>query len=87
MVAMKAKGIRLKGSFVNHENYMKVYLDRTILSIPQQRIQSINHQLYTIRNTKKALQCYDDKRYWTGLNSSVAYGHFSIEEHEESFMN
>ena len=73
----KAKGVILKGSTISHESYRQVYERRSIQSIPQQRIGTKNHQLYTMRFTKRALQCYDDKRHWTGPNSSVAYGHYN----------
>jgi len=74
----KAKGVNLRGTSISHDTYRKVYKNRTEEKIKQQRIGSINHQLYTMRFEKRALQCFDDKRHWTGPNSSVAYGHYSI---------
>ena len=75
---LKAKGVNLKNSKITHNTYRKVYQRRTIKTIQQQRIGTVNHQLYTMRYKKRALQCYDDKRHWTGSNSSVAYGHYSM---------
>ena len=72
----KAKGIRLKGSIVDHDSYVKVYEEDSLLSIPQSKIESKNHQLYTIKSNKKALRCFDNKRCWLGKNESVAYGHY-----------
>jgi len=72
----KAKGVSLKGTTISHDTYVKVYNERTAETIAQKRIGSLNHQLYTLKYKKRALQCYDDKRHWTGPNSSVAYGHY-----------
>ena len=72
----KAKGIKLKGSAINHDSYVQVYEEDTLLNISQTKIESKNHQLYTIKSTKKALRCFDNKRCWLGKNESVAYGHY-----------
>ena len=72
----KAKGIKLKGSDINHDSYVQVYEEDTLLNIPQTKIESKNHQIYTIKSTKKALRCFDNKRCWLGKNESVAYGHY-----------
>jgi hypothetical protein len=49
----KAKGVHLKDTSITHESYKKVYNDGGIVNVEQTRIQSINHQLYTIKSTKK----------------------------------
>jgi homoserine trans-succinylase len=77
-ITMKAKGVYLKKYPMSHELYVKVYEDGSTLSIPQSRIQSFNHQLYTVHSTKVALKCLDNKRHWLEKNRSVAYGHIDI---------
>jgi hypothetical protein len=72
---MKSKGVNLRGSNIRHENYKNVYINENTIHIEQKNIRSINHQLFTIVNTKVALKCLDDKRCWIGKNQSVAYGH------------
>jgi hypothetical protein len=73
--SMKSKGVNLRGSNIRHENYKNVYINENTIHIEQKNIRSINHQLFTIVNTKVALKCLDDKRCWIGKNQSVAYGH------------
>ena len=75
---MKAKGISIKQCNIVHESFKRIYLENTIERLPQVRIRSINHQLYTIESNKVALKCLDDKRYWLDENKSVAYGHYMI---------
>ena len=75
---LRAKGIHLKGTGLRHEEYKKVYDERLQLAVEQTRIGTTNHQLFTFKTTKRALQCFDDKRYWTGPNSSLAYGHCQL---------
>ena len=77
---LKAKGISLTNSNLTHEAYKKVYTDGGTVSIPQKRIGSVNHQLYTFMTEKRALQCLDDKRYWFNSNESYAYGHYKIRQ-------
>ena len=77
---IKAKGITTKGTEINHQSYLDIYNDGTTLTVQQQRIISKNHAVYTSISNKKALQCFDDKRFWTGPNSSVPYGHRTIRD-------
>ena len=72
----KAKGVILKGSCIDHDSYLQAYNDSTVLNIPQTKIGSKNHQLFTLKNNKKALSCFDNKRRWLDKNISVAYGHY-----------
>ena len=72
----KVKGVILKGSSIDHDSYLEAYNYSTVLTIPQSKIGSKNHQLFTLKNDKKALSCYDDKRRWLTKNTSVAYGHY-----------
>ncbi len=36
------------------------------------------HAITTIRQEKKALSLWEDKRAWTSINESVAFGHYSL---------
>ena len=77
---MKAKGIRLKGTDINHETYKSVYSENSYVSVPQTRIGTRNHQLFTFQTNKVALTNADDKRVWIGTNESLAYGHYFIRD-------
>ena len=72
----KAKGVILKGSTIDHDSYLEAYNDSIVVNIPQTKIGSRNHQLFTFKSNKKALSCYDNKRRWLTKNKSVAYGHY-----------
>jgi len=80
IIIMKAKGIHLKDTTITFQSYLDVYNNNTILTVPQIRIGSINHQLFTFKMNKIALRNLDDKRIWTAKNKSVAYGHYSIRD-------
>jgi len=75
---MKAKGMNLKDSIVTHQSYFQAYEYGDIISIPQERFETVNHQLLTRKSTKKALHCFDDKRHWVSKNVSLPYGHKDI---------
>ena len=82
---LKAKGIILKDANLTHSSYKNVYLNNTVVRVDQRKIVSKNHQLFTERSKKKALQCLDNKRYWIGENTSLAYGHYNAPDfdHED----
>ena len=44
----------------------------------QRRFASVSHQLYTIDQSKVALNCRDNKRMWISQNESVPFGHYSL---------
>jgi hypothetical protein len=77
---LKAKGVNIKNSELRHDSYRKVYEEGGSISVAQTRILSKNHQLFTEKSTKKALQCLDDKRVWIGRNWSLAYGHHKLSD-------
>ena len=77
---MKVKGIRLTDTDINHETYKSVYETNEYVKVPQTRIGTKNHQLYTFQTTKVALTNADDKRVWVGTNESLAYGHYFVRE-------
>ena len=78
--SMKAKGINLVGTDIRHETYKSVYTNSNSVSVPQSRIGTRNHQLYTFETTKVALTCNDDKRDWVGPNDSLAYGNYFLRD-------
>jgi len=86
---LKAKGIILQDTNLTHSSYLNVYLNNTIVFVDQTKIVSKKHQLFTEKSTKKALQCLDDKRYWVGKNTSLAYGHYNAPNfnHVESLID
>ena len=75
---MKSKGISLKQTDISHQHYDEVYETGIQKRVQQSRIGSINHQLYTLKTVKMALDLFDDKRSWIDKNNSVAYGHYSL---------
>jgi hypothetical protein len=74
----KAKGISLKQTAISHESYRRVYDEKVVISVPQKKFITRNHQLFTSNYNKVALSCNDDKRKWVGPNKSYAFGHFRI---------
>jgi len=77
-ITLKAKGIHLDDTKITFQSYLNVYKNQIIISVPQTRIGSINHQLYTFKSDKIALRGLDDKRFWLSQNKSLAYGHYAI---------
>ena len=73
---MKAKGITLRNSGINHASYQHCYISGESISAPQRKFITRKHQLYTHEYNKVALSCNDDKRFWIGKNESLAYGHW-----------
>ena len=45
--SLKAKGVRLRGTEIKHQTYLDVFKNDSIITVPQERIGSIAHQLYT----------------------------------------
>ena len=75
---IKSKGISLKQTNINHQDYIDTYENSKEKRVVQSRIGTVNHQLFTIQTSKKALDPFDDKRSWISKNNSVAYGHYSL---------
>ena len=61
--SMKAKGVTLKGTDINHQSYLDCYNNNIKVSVNQTRIGSSKHQLYTYKGKKIALTNTDDKEY------------------------
>ena len=76
----RAKGVQrsVVSKEIQHIYYLDVFGSgeddyRTI-----RRFASTNHQISTIEQRKRSLNLWEDKRAWTSLNTSVAYGHHSL---------
>ena len=85
-----AKGIKegVKCRELTHEDYKEVLMssmggptgEKKEKYVEQCNITSKNHELYTVKENKKALSGYDDKRYVLGDGiGTLAYGHCGIE--------
>ena len=64
---------------IHHKDYYDCLFEQTYNRIQQIKIASKNHILYTVKQTKIGLSCYDDKRYLLddGI-TSYAYGNYKI---------
>ena len=76
----KAKGVNLRQVTLTHAQYVRELEEDCVepLYVKQQRIGSLNHQLYTFHNSKLALSRHDDKRHWLDRYTSCAYGHCKL---------
>ena len=74
----RAKGVKkYKKATLTHEHYFKAYHDQKSIHVKQNMIQSRNHTLKTIiQQKKRALSCWEDKRYWNSPNESFPYGYY-----------
>ena len=79
----RAKGVssRVIRSKVTHEDYLNCLKEKTVSFAEQTRIAQQSHQLYTMKQNKKCLSPFDDKRYlFDDGVKSYAYGHYKIPE-------
>ena len=76
----RAKGV--KKSVIERElrfhHYKKTLKTQKDLYVTQNLIQSKNHTIYSLKQRKLALSCYDDKRYLVNNYLSLPYGHRDI---------
>jgi hypothetical protein len=82
---MTGKGIQkaVLKKFFSHDDYKSCILDNYLFFAQNRRIQSKNHQLQTIEQTKLVLTPFDDKRFYLDNVQSLAYGHSDIETEKE----
>lgn len=75
----RAKGIQShKRDKFSHKEFRDIQEDGKIRSVSQTSIQSKYHEVFTITQEKRALACWDTKRFWLNDNLSVPYGHYKI---------
>lgn len=75
----RAKGVRrnVVQRQITHADYRSAWEMEIELYAEQRRIASELHQLYTLQYRKRTLSYFEDKRAWTGHNTSLPYGnHF-----------
>jgi uncharacterized C2H2 Zn-finger protein len=73
----RAKGIQrsVVTRKIKHEDYLKIWKGEDDKTVEVRRFQTYSHQVKTIRERKRALSLWEDKRVWVAPNNSVAYGH------------
>lgn len=80
-VIKRAKGVKkniLKNQ-ISFEDYKRCIYEHCTLTRRQLTIRSHLHNVYTISNTKKVLDPFDDKRYIIpDSNKTLAWGHHDI---------
>ena len=77
----RAKGIlsHIRDKF-SHYDYQQMQIKHQVRTVSQTLIRPSKHHLYTVTQEKRALTCWDTKRYWLDDNSSVPYGHHRINQ-------
>lgn len=61
---------------LDSNDYKACLFNQETRGVEQLGFISKKHQVYTVSTTKRALQSFDDKRYWFSENSSNAHGHY-----------
>jgi hypothetical protein len=77
----RAKGVQrcVVEKEISHDNYRNIFLSPTsVLDVSVHTFHTHLHQIFTLHQRKRALSFFDDKRAWTAVNKSVAYGHHSL---------
>ena len=76
----KAKGVQrhVITNVITHDDYKTALGDTAALHVGTRRIGSLQHQLYTLSQSKLALGSFEDKRTWVAPNESLPYGHHSL---------
>ena len=67
---------------VNFNHYKNVYESYKNFYVEQRGITSVKHGVFTSKQTKLALSCFDDKRYLKNNEESYPYGHYKIPGHQ-----
>jgi hypothetical protein len=75
----KAKGVgKSVIQKLSHNDYKQRYITRTELIRQVKRMQSFNHVIFNVTQSKIALSFMDNKRCWLSPNESLPYGHYKI---------
>ena len=81
----RAKGIqRHIRDKISHYEYRQTQLNHEMHTVSQTSIRSNKHFLHTVTQSKRALACWDSKRFWLDDNNSVPYGHHRINQFLEN---
>ena len=77
-----AKGIssNYQRKRIMHSDYVLALKRRKVSLARVTRIRAIKHQLYTVSETKVALNSFNDKRYFASDQESLAFGHYRINQ-------
>ncbi|XP_076659995.1 uncharacterized protein LOC143363934 [Halictus rubicundus] len=79
----KIKGIRTNATArdISFKDYIECLHNYTEKSVSNNRIMSVQHQVYSVSEMKLALSPYDDKRYiCNNLINTLPWGHYSIND-------
>ena len=63
---------------IKYDDYNKVLETNEVIYRSFNSIRSKNHKIFSINTTKVSLNSYENKRYWTTSEDSLAYGHYKI---------
>ena len=75
----RAKGVRRATvRMMSHSDFRDAFQNQQLLYKDQRRIASNKHKINTIEYNKISLSFYEDKRFWLDINSSLPFGHFSL---------
>lgn len=80
-VTKKAKGVKknIVRRLITLEDYRNALFERSITTREQTTIQSKNHNIYTVKRRRIALQSADDKRVEIEDYRTLPYGHMDLE--------
>lgn len=77
-----AKGVSRKAQEqLSHDVYKNVLEQCSIVRLPNVRIESKNHEIFTVETNKIALTAFDDKRFIqdNGVDT-LPFGHYSLQD-------
>jgi hypothetical protein len=75
----RCKGVgRRVSSTLKHSQYYHALLARELLRVKNRRLASFAQKIYLVEEEKVALSFFDTKRAWTGLNTSLPFGHYQL---------
>ena len=76
----KAKGVpkKIVKREMNFDSYEKTLKENHIQYVQFNKIQSLNHQIFSLTCSKNGLSNFDNKRYWMNNNLSYPHGHYKL---------